>query len=107
MKTIRVALAAFVLFGSAAYAQTPGIGETRPTPPALDEQRGPVGGGTGKEPAPIGAPEKPRSASDRDISRCDKLSDTMRDECLRNERSAAGGTRRAEPATSTPPQNPR
>jgi hypothetical protein len=108
MKTIGVVFVAFALSAGAAFAQTPGIGETRPTPPSLDEQRGPVGGGTGKEAAPVGAPEKPRSASDQEISRCDKLSDATRDECLRHERSAAGGgTRRAEPATSTPPQNPR
>ena len=89
-----------LLAGGAAYAQTPGIGETRPgpTPPSLDEQRGPVGAGTGKEPAPITAPQ----------SRCDRVADVLREQCLREERNAAtGGTRRTEPATAPPPQNPR
>lgn len=97
-----------MLLSSAAYAQTPGMGETRPTPPAIDETRGPVGGGTGKEPSPDTPHEKRHSTSDREISRCDRLSNEARTQCLREERSAAaGGSRRGEPATSTPPQNPR
>ncbi len=107
MIAIRIGISALLL-SSAAYAQTPGIGETRPTPPSLDEQRGPVGSGTGKEPAPEVTPEKRHSASDREMSRCDKLSQEQRATCLREERdAAAGSSRRAEPATSTPPQNPR
>ncbi len=99
---------AALLLSSAAFAQTPGMGETRPAPPSLDESRGPVGDGTGKPPAPDVAPGKQHAASDREISRCQKLSDEMRAQCLRDERAAAaGGSRRAEPATSTPPQNPR
>jgi len=87
-----------LLLSSAAFAQTPGIGETRPTPPSLDEQRGPVGAGTGKEPAPMTAPQ----------SRCERVADAQREQCLREERNAAaGGTRRTEPATAPPPQNPR
>ncbi len=87
-----------LLLSSAAFAQTPGIGETRPTPPSLDEQRGPVGAGTGKEPAPI----------TKQVSRCDKVADALREQCLREERNAAtGGTQRTEPATAPPPQNPR
>ncbi|HYL89572.1 MAG TPA: hypothetical protein VEU32_12515 [Burkholderiales bacterium] len=74
------------------------MGETRPTPPSLDESRGPVGDGTGKQPAPEVAPGKQQAAADRELSA----------QCLRDERAAAaGGSRRAEPATSTPPQNPR
>jgi hypothetical protein len=87
-----------LLLSSAAFAQTPGIGDTRPTPPSLDEQRGPVGAGTGKEPAPVS----------KQVSRCDKVADAQREQCLRDERNAASGdTRRAEPATAPPPQNPR
>lgn len=87
-----------LLLSNAAFAQTPGNGDTRPTPPSLDEQRGPVGAGTGQEPAPITRP----------VSRCDKVADAQREQCLREERNAAaGGTRRAEPATAPPPQNPR
>jgi hypothetical protein len=107
MMAIRLGFAALLL-SSAALAQTPGIGETRPAPPSLDEQRGPVGGGTGNDPAPEVAPGKRHSTADREISRCNKLSDEPRAQCLREERAAAaGGSRRAEPATSTPPQNPR
>jgi hypothetical protein len=106
MMSTRLVFAALA-FSSAAFAQTPGMGETRPTPPSLDEQRGPVGAGTGKEPAPITSPEK-RHSADRALSDCEKLSDGQRDQCLRDERNAAtGGSRRTEPATSTPPQNPR
>ena len=37
-----------------------------------------------------------------------KLSGTLREDCLRQERNAgAGGTRPSEPATAPPPQNPR
>ena len=87
-----------LLLSTAAFAQTPGIGDTRPTPPSLDEQRGPVGAGTGKEPAPV----------TKQVSRCDKVADAQREQCLRDERNAASGdTRRAEPATAPPPQNPR
>ncbi len=106
MMALRIGISALLL-SSAAFAQTPGIGETRPMPPSLDEQRGPVGDGTGNEPAPQIAPEERHSASDREASRCDKLSDELRARCLREESAAAaGGTRRTEPATSTPPQNP-
>ena len=107
MIAIRLAFAAMLL-SSAAFAQTPGMGETRPTPPSLDEQRGPVGGGTQNEPAPQVSPAKRHSASDAEISRCEKLTNEPRTQCLREERSAAAGnSRQAEPATSTPPQNPR
>ena len=106
MKTFFALLSA--LTACAAFAQTPGIGETRPTPPSLDEQRGPVGGGTGKEAAPAVDAEKAHSRSDRAINRCEKMDEAQRERCLREEgRSAAGGTRHAEPATAPPPQNPR
>lgn len=107
MIAIRFAFAAMLL-SSAAFAQTPGMGETRPTPPSLDEQRGPVGAGTQAEPAPQVSPGTPNTASDREISRCEKLANELRAQCLREERSAASGSsQRPEPATSTPPQNPR
>ena len=96
------------LIACAAFAQTPGMGETRPAPPSVDEQRGPVGTGTGKEVPPDLGAERAHSRSDRAINRCEKLAEAQREQCLREEgRSAAGGTRRNEPATSTPPQNPR
>ncbi|MBV9189189.1 MAG: hypothetical protein JOZ85_01810 [Betaproteobacteria bacterium] len=95
------------LIACAAFAQTPGMGDTRPTPPSLAEQRGPVGGGTQKE-SPADVAEKAHSRSDRTINRCEKMDDAQRERCLRQEgRSAAGGTQNAEPATAPPPQNPR
>ena len=106
MKTIFALLSA--LTACAAFAQTPGMGDTRPTPPSLDEQRGPVGAGTQKETAPDVGAEKAHSRSDRSINRCEKMDDAQREQCLREEgRSAAGGTQHAEPATAPPPQNPR
>jgi len=84
------------------------MGETRPAPPAIDEQRGPVGGGTGKAAAPDVDAEKAHSRSDRAINRCEKFDEAQRERCLREEgRSVAGGTRHAEPATAPPQQNPR
>ena len=50
MKTLFALISA--LTACAAFAQTPGMGDTRPTPPSLDEQRGPVGA------RPV-APEEP------------------------------------------------
>lgn len=107
MKTFFALLSA--LTACAAFAQTPGMGDTRPTPPSLDEQRGPVGSGTGKEATPGADAEKAHSRSDRAINRCEKMGDdAQRERCLREEgRSAAGGTQHAEPATAPPPQNPR
>jgi len=40
-------------------------------------------------------------------TRCDQFTGVLRDDCLRQERAAAGATRPAEPATAPPPQNPR
>jgi hypothetical protein len=111
MKTISVAFAAFVL-SSAAFAQTPGIGETRPSVPGSLDTAGPadgaIKGGSAKEREPALETAKPQADSDRAISRCNELSGTLREDCLRQERAAgSGATRPAEPATAPPPQNPR
>ncbi len=96
------AVIAFTLAG-AALGQTPGLGETRPAPdndaakqdPAVKE----------REATPS---RTERSQSDAAISRCKELFGEPREQCLREERSAAAGaTRRAEPPTAPPPQNPR
>ena len=93
-----------LLLSSAAFAQTPGIGETRPAAPGPQEQSAPA-----KDDAlPATPAERPQSTADRDMRRCEKLADAQREQCLREEgKAAAGGTRRAEPATAPPPQNPR
>jgi len=100
MMAIRFSFIALLL-GNAAFAQTPGIGETRPAP---QEQNAPAK----DEALPPAPAERSQSAADRDSSRCEKLADAQRAQCLRDERNAAaGGSRRAEPATAPPPQNPR
>ena len=111
MIALRIVLIAFLLSG-AALAQTPGVGETRPTVPGARDGSGPadsaIRGGSVKEREPAAEAAKPQADSDRAISRCNELSGTLREDCLRQERNAAaGGTRPSEPATAPPPQNPR
>jgi hypothetical protein len=53
---------------------------------------------------------QPRTPAERDATliHCPQLMGAQREECLRGERSAAGGaTRPGEPPTAPPPQNPR
>src|SRR6266516_4711182 len=111
MTAIRIVLIAFLLSG-AALAQTPGLGETRPSVPGARDGAGPaegaIKGGSVKEREPAVEAAKPQADSDRAISRCNELSGTLREDCLRQERNAGtGGTRPSEPATAPPPQNPR
>jgi hypothetical protein len=89
------------LAASMAFAQTPGLGETRPVDRAArDETTADV-----KKPP---APERSQSDNDRVPGRCAELAGIARDDCLREERTAnAGATRRPEPPTAPPPQNPR
>jgi hypothetical protein len=110
MKTaIRLGFVAFVLTGSA-FAQTPGMGETRPADPAAQERRGPAddaGKATTRQREPAAESQKPQTVPDAAITRCDQLTGALRTDCLRQERAAVGGTRQSEPATAPPPQNPR
>ena len=111
MSALRIGLLALFLSGTA-FAQTPGIGETRPTVPGSRDEAAPadgaIKGGTVKERDPAVEPGKREADSDRAISRCSELSDTLREDCLRQQcNAAAGGTRPSEPATAPPPQNPR
>jgi hypothetical protein len=93
-----------LLAASAAFAQTPGLGETRPVDPAAREGSDDAR----KPPAPPAAPERSQHDNDRAPSRCAELAGTARDDCLRDERTTgAGATRRAEPPSAPPPQNPR
>jgi len=82
MSALRIALAALFLSG-AALAQTPGMGETRPTVP------GAIKGDSVKQREPVVEPGKRAADSDRAISRCNELSGTLREDCLRQERRAA------------------
>lgn len=111
MKTaIRVAFVAFVLSGGPALAQTPGMGETRPVDPAASERSGAADDGvkgTSSQREPAADPQRVQSMPEPATTRCDQFTGALRDDCLRQERAAAGATRPAEPATAPPPQNPR
>jgi len=101
MKLARVALVT-LLWSITAFAQTPGLGETRPLDPAARDEA------TGDVKKPPAAPERSRADNDRTPSRCTQLAGSARDDCLRDERAAgAGATRRPEPPSAPPPQNPR
>ena len=104
MKHARVALVT-LLWSIAAFAQTPGLGETRPVDPAARDEANPD---VKKPQAPPAGPEHSQSDNDRAPGRCAELTGTVRDDCLREERSGgAGATRRPEPPSAPPPQNPR
>jgi hypothetical protein len=94
--------AVIALFASAsAAAQTPGLGETRPADPAPREETP----AADNKAAPLPAQDKARS--DRDLGRCRELTGTARADCQREDRAASGATRRDEPPSAPPPQNPR
>jgi hypothetical protein len=104
MKRTVVALVTLLAAG-AAFAQTPGLGETRPVDPAA---RDAAGADVKQPPAQPASPERAQSDNGRAPGRCDELSGTARDDCLREDRAAgAGATRRPEPPSAPPPQNPR
>ena len=91
------------LFASAtAAAQTPGLGETRPADPAPREETP----AAENKATPLPPPDD-KARSERDLGRCRELSDTARADCPREERAASGATRRDEPPSAPPPQNPR
>lgn len=82
-----------------AAAQTPGLGETREAAP---EKKAP----------PVSETHPSRTESGHELKRCEEYTGTMREDCLRGLRAAegaagAGNTRRPEPPTAPPPQNPR
>jgi hypothetical protein len=95
---MRILITVIFFSCSAAWAQLPGLGETRPAPPQPEKQQ-----------------DKAKTDSaPQSGSRCSDLTAAAREECLREEKSvsgaenaAAGATRRPEPPTAPPPQNPR
>src|SRR5581483_6114913 len=102
MKLRRAALLT-LFFSSAALAQAPGMGETRPLPPSRDDP--PPALGDSHEPR--AADVRPPGRAERDPARleCQQLAGAQREACLREERSAVGGaTRSVEPPTAPPPQ---
>ena len=89
----------FYSFCAVAAAQTPGMGDTREATPD-------------KKAPPVSEPHKSETESGHEIKRCEEYSGTLREDCLRGLRAAegaaaAGSTRRPEPPTAPPPQNPR
>jgi len=88
-----------IFFGcTAAWGQAPGLGETRPRAPEPEKRQ----------------EEKSKVESPRSGTRCSELSGPPREDCLREEKSVSGenaapggATRRPEPPTAPPPQNPR
>ena len=90
------------LFASAtAAAQTPGLGETRPADRTPSEETR----AADSKASPL--PPEDKAPSDRDLGRCRELADTARADCLREQRAASGASRRDEPPSAPPPQNPR
>jgi len=96
------------------WAQTPGVGDTRPTVPGARDGSAPADGalkgGSIEKSGPAVDATKPLSEPDSAIARCHDLTGSLRDDCLRDERNrsaGAGATRAPEPATAPPPQNPR
>jgi len=110
---ILITVMAFTL-SAPVWAQTPGVGDTRPAVPGARDGSAPAdgaikGGSLEKSGPAIEAP-KPQVEADTSIARCHDLSGSLREDCLRDERNrnaGAGGTRAPEPATAPPPQNPR
>ena len=101
MAKFRTALGV-IFFGvcTAATAQTPGIGDTRPM---AAEKKAPPASEAHKAPA--------ESSGERELKRCDDFAGTRREDCLRDLRAAegragSGGTQRPEPPTAPPPTNP-
>src|SRR2546423_7784093 len=99
MPFARAATIFAVLCSSLAFAQTPGLGDTRPAPPSGRDDAPPALGDS-REPRASHTPSRPTD-SDSTLVRCQELTGAAREDCLREERSAAGGeTRRAEPPTA-------
>jgi hypothetical protein len=112
MKTFLTLIA--IALCTPAFAQTPGVGDTRPSVPGARDGSAPadgaIKGGSMDKSGPAIDANKPASEPDSAIARCHDLSGSLRDDCLRQERernAGAGATRATEPATAPPPQNPR
>lgn len=92
------------------FAQTPGVGDTRPSAPGTEEVA-PADAPLMKDRTPADS-SAPKAETDHTLAHCRELEGKGRVDCVREERatapaSAAGATRRAEPPTAPPPQNPR
>ena len=109
-------LVAFLAVPAAALAQAGSRG-TVPPGTATDGSRpadGAIQGGTILPGERAGVPENAPSP-ERRVARCNELSGTLRDDCLRREQGASTGDSRgpdlygprSTPPSAPPPQNPR
>ena len=120
MEGLRTVLA-IGLLGLSGFALAQADGERANTPPGMSRDGGgpsdgALKGGTILPGESGGMPNQaPATTPEQALSRCYELSGTLRDQCLREARSAgAGGTRPNEatptvrdPVHAPPPQNPR
>lgn len=115
MKTILAILALIPLI---AFAQNPaGDGTRGSTPPGMSRDgsapsSGAIQGGSILPGENAGVPDK--APTERAANRCNDLSGTLREQCLKQERNASAGGRTApgpaepvSPREAPPPQNPR
>ena len=95
---------------SVTFAQTPGMGDTRPAAPGAAQESAPADRPLKEVAPPESAAAK--AETDQTLARCRELEGRAREDCVREDRAAgtdaaAGATRRAEPPTAPPAQNPR
>lgn len=91
-----------VLSSASAFGQTPGVGDTRPTVPGARDGSAPadgaIKGGSILPGERSGVPGK---------AKCEELTGSLREECLKHEREAGvGGTTTESGARETPPSAP-
>ena len=98
------------LLASAAFGQTAGDAARGSTPPGMSQDgsrpaEGAITGGAPIVPGEsAGVPNRDASvSSDERLKRCYEMSGSLREECLRKERSAAGGTAPADSHRSEVP----
>jgi hypothetical protein len=109
MRRFAVALITLAVSGVTS-AQTPGMDATRPAAPGAEEAA-PADAPLMKERKPLDS-SAPKAETDHTLARCHEVEGKAREDCVREERAAAGSaavgaTRRAEPPTAPPAQNPR
>jgi hypothetical protein len=116
MSTRFIALFLFLAVPASALAQADSRGSVPPGT-AADGSRpsdGAIKGGTILPGERAGVPENAPSP-ERRVARCNELSGTLRDDCLRREQDASSGDSRgpdlygprSTPPSAPPPQNPR
>jgi hypothetical protein len=112
MRLFRFFLVSFFLAGSA-FAQT---GDRGSTPPGQSQDGAGPSDGALKGGAILPGEQSGVPAAGKGPSRCEQLTGTLREDCLKQEQSAAGATGASvekpaqgppSPPVTAPPQNPR